>query len=182
MRVVLAVVVSMLVACGGDDEECGPGDAPADGITVTTSDGAVSYATFTSSPNNDCTPPDGSATSITLDGIQSAPTPTGFAPHIAFCIPRPDEVAVGTALQLGLTDDDDVRLVDVSGDQAGCIYTLDRTNAPTATITLEGYCGDGLNSAGYSFSLAGDVALTRSCPDAETLTATVSGRAAVDAL
>ncbi len=180
--IMTAAIAALLAGCGGDDETCGPEGAPAEGITITTPEGTVTYGAFTSSANNDCTPPDGSATSITLDGVQASPAPTGFPPHLAFCIPRPDEISAGAAIPLNLADLDDIQLIDASGEVGGCTYSLDRTVTPTGSITLTGYCGDGLDAAGYALALSGDVALTLSCPDAQPVTATFGGTAAVDAL
>jgi hypothetical protein len=174
----LGLLGSALAGCG--DETCGPGDAPAAGVEVVTTDGAIVYGAFTSSPNNDCTPPGAAVTSLTVDGFQQGVEPP--VPTLTLCIPRPDRIG-GGPLALGLTDTDPVRLVDVNAVQAGCSLALDRSDTPSATATLSGVCGNGADPAGFALALAGALNLRRSCGDAvDTVIVELRGRAAVTAL
>ncbi len=166
----------MVAGCGGDDE-CGPGDAPADGVTAL-ANGTVTFGSFTSSPNNDCTT--GEQTSLSIEGIQVSPEPVGaITPKIAFCIPLPD--SVGTEpMALGFDDTDPVRLVDVNASVDPCTYRLNFTVDPSATITFSGYCGDGIDDAGYAITLAGSVTLRETCgTDLDTFSVDLAGSAAV---
>jgi hypothetical protein len=178
---IAAAAIAALAACG-DDTDCGPGDAPASGITVATPDGAITYGAFTSSPNNDCTPADGQLTSLTVDGVQQQPTPVGmFTPHLALCITRPERTGADP-VPFGLTDDDPINLVSVNAEAGGCTFALDRSTAPEATATFTGYCADGSDPAGYAIELAGSVTLARTCgADIDTVTVELGGAAAVEA-
>ncbi|RMH41919.1 MAG: hypothetical protein D6689_09720 [Deltaproteobacteria bacterium] len=177
-----AALATAALACG-DGGACGPGDAPADGVTAAIDGAPVAYGNFTASANNDCTPPGAAIVSLTVDAVQVAPAPTGaFAPHLTLCIPRPDAVGDAPAT-LGLDDDADIRLVDLNAQVDDCAVALDRTAPVDATATLAGYCDDGAHPAGFAIALAGTVAVTRDCGGVVTAaTATLGGRAAVAAL
>jgi len=177
----LLVCLAGLPGCG-DGGECGPGDAPASGVTATIAADTVTYGAFTSSANNDCTPPGASVTSISIHGEQQQPAPTGaFTPQLALCISRPDDIG-GDPIALGFDSDDLVQIISVNAEAGGCTFAAaDRSTPPEATITFSGFCGD--DAAGYAIELTGSVALTRTCGAAvDTVTAELGGRVAVEAL
>lgn len=178
MVALLGATLSLVPACGGDD--CGPGDAPADGLTGQIGSDTVGFGQLTSSPNNDCNV-DGAGISLTLDGVQTAPTATGL--HITFCLPRPNELGKGP---VSLADETMIEIVDVFARTGDCITQLDRSSPATGTIDFIGYCDGGTNSAGYAIALSGSVPATRTCTGdaggAESVTFALGGTAAVTAL
>jgi hypothetical protein len=175
--------------CGGDDAVCGPADAPLAGATIAVEgaagDATVAYGDFTSSPNNDCPPPEGGPTSLTIEGTQADLAP-GERFSMVLCLPRPDEI--GSA-PVALDDDRLVQLVDVNARlDGGCTLRLDASTAPGGTLTFAGYCGDGNADSGYALTFDGSAAGTRTCPDGaggsteEPATITLTGSVAVEAI
>jgi hypothetical protein len=174
----------------GGDEVCGPGDAPADGLTAAIPGATVTYGDVTSSPNNDCPPDEGGPTSITIEATQ-----TGLAPGERFsmvlCLPRPDEIDAGAlgAATVALDDDRLVQLIDVSARLADdCQLRRDGAMLPGGTITFAGYCDAGDAAEGYALTFDGTAAGRRICPDGmdgfteEPVTIVLSGTVAVRAL
>lgn len=175
IRATAAAVFSLCAACNGE-QVCGPGDAPAAGLTATVPAGPIEYGGFTSVQARDCGPD-----SITIDGEQQGEAGP-IIPHLTLCVPLPDSVGDGP-IALGLTDDDVVRLVDANANLGDCTYALDRTEPPPATIEFVGFCDEGLDPAGYSIVLQGTVNLLRTCATGnEEVTATLGGEVAVEAL
>src|SRR5262245_28309449 len=80
-----ALALAALAGCSDDDATCGPGNAAADGITVTIGAETVRYGAFTSSVNNDCTIAGSGVISTTIQGMQ-----VGAGSAMSFCLPRPD--------------------------------------------------------------------------------------------
>jgi hypothetical protein len=165
---------------------CGPGEAPVAGLSadITTSGGAasVSFGSFTSSPNNDCTPAEGGATSITVDGTQTGQP--NF--HITFCLPRPTELG---ADPVSVTDVEHLEIIDINARlDADCLLVLDRTSPGTGSITFAGYCGDGLDPGGYAMEFSATIPGTRICTGGDAGTAqesvdiALSGSVAVSAI
>jgi hypothetical protein len=177
----LAPLASLaLLASGcGQDRVCGPGDAPAAGVTTDIGGQVFSFGQFTSSPNNDCTPPDGELTSVTLDGLQIEPVPP-MQQHITFCLPRPEQLGDGP-IEL---PDERVQVIDVFANDGACQVSIDRAVTPMGTIDLTGYCDDAADPAGYAVSVDLAVGITRACgvDPPESLTVTVTGAASVQAL
>ena len=174
-RLTAAALLALCAACNGE-QVCGPGDAPAAGITATPPEGPIEYGDFTSGQARDCGPD-----SITIDGVQQGEA-GAIVPHLTFCVPVPDAVGDGP-IALGLTDDDIVRLVDVNASLGDCTYALERDAPPPATIEFVGFCDEGLDPAGYSIVLQGSVDLLRTCATgADEVTATLGGEVAVEAL
>jgi len=197
VRITASVLIAalLLAACGGDDDdddddvvdagadagaECGPGDAPADGVTVAGGGGEPAGASFGqlhSSPNNDCTAPHGGPTSLTIQGAQTDPAdPARF---LVLCLPSPDQI--GDA-PIPLDDDARVQLIDLAAAPAdGCRLALDRDRAPSGEITFSGFCADGTDPAGYALAFSGSVPLLRTCgeDEAEAIDAELGGSAAV---
>ena len=169
------VLVGLLAACsddGGDDVTCGPGDAPADGITLTGDGIEVRYQALRAGPNNDCPDSDPSApTSMTIVGTQ-----TDSGAPLVLCVSRPDRWG-NTATPLGTA----IVVEDADGVAGGCtLNTSKDTAAPTGTARAEGYCGDGLDPAGFALVIDAEVAVTVRCGDAEqTRRLRLTGRAAV---
>ena len=178
----LAAAVALCPGCGDDDggddgddvadagsdgggELCGPGDAPADGIVIDAGDGADSQVVFgqlRSSANNDCPPSGGGGpTSITIQGSQTDPA----APDTTFltlCLPRPDLIGSDP---IPLDDPTRVQLVDLLAAPAdGCALDIDRKGGAAAgEVTFSGFCGDGVDEAGYALGFAATVPLVRTC-------------------
>jgi hypothetical protein len=177
-RGILCILLAGVSAAGCDgNTECGPGAAPAAGVALTIERGQLDYGDFRSSANNDCTPAGAEVTSLTIDGVQ-----VGGTSFLTFCVPRPDRMG-GAAVALGLSDDDVVRLVTVSGASDGCTLSLRRDEPPSATIQFHGYCDAGSHAAGYAISLVGTVEVDVACPStpAAAATATLAGTAVVEA-
>ncbi len=182
---IFAILCLCSMGCGSDEEgPCGPGELTATGVTITIPGQTIRYDQFTSSANNDCTPT-GGPTSLTLDGIQVDPM-TDVAFSMAFCLPRPVELSSGT---VSLADDRLIELIDVRASlEDGCRLDIDRSIAPTATITFQGYCQNGLHPDGYAIELSGTTAGFLVCDDGnggssqEPVTLTFGGAAVVEAL
>lgn len=169
-----AVALAGALLCGcADDGDCGPGDAPTDGMTLTVGSDVVQFDRWTSSPNNDC-PEAGHPTSLTVDGIQA-----GGSFHVTFCLPRPDELGGS----VDLSDDSLIQVITVSAEINGCTVSKDAQATPSGSATFTGYCGDGSSSAGYALELAGSVSGTQTCNMTDTpVTIELGGRFAVEAL
>jgi len=175
----LVLLVQLGTGCGDSEGECGPGDAPAAGVSTTVDGVTILYGGFDSSPNNDCTAP-GGPTSLSIHGFQSEPAPS-VPFSITFCLPRPDQVG---SEPVSLANAELVEVVDVSAElEGGCILVLDRSTPPSGTIRFAGYCGSGLSESGYAIELDGAVAGLRICAGMadEPVTMTLGGAAAVTA-
>jgi hypothetical protein len=200
-RAVLAAVLATALApgCGGDDGAgapdattlvCGPGDAQPDGLMVAIPGVAVSYGSFTSSPNNDCPPAEGGPTSLTLEGLQTG-LAVGQRFSMVLCLPRPAQLDVpglGTAT-VDLDNDRLVQLIDVNAALADdCRLRRDSVMTPSGTVTFAGYCEAGLATAGYALTFDGSAPGLRRCPDGmggfteEPVTITLGGTVAVQAI
>jgi hypothetical protein len=182
VSIFILAAVAALSGCG-DDENCGPGEAAADGIQIEVDGQTLSYGNFTSSPNNDCPDPGGGPTALTIEGEQVFPA-TSATFHLTFCLPSPDDIGESP---IALSGDDRVQVIDVSGEIDGCRVFRDASQTPSGTIAFIGYCDDGLHPGGYALELSGSVPALRACAiDAGTgqdsVTLDVSGRAAIDAI
>lgn len=191
-----AAALGLCAACGGDDdgggadagadgggEVCGPGDAPADGITVDVGGDPEAGAVFgqlRSSANNDCPPPEsGVPTSITIQGAQT--DPAAPATFLTLCLPRPDLIESDP---IPLDDDTRVQLVDLLAAPAdGCSLDIDRERAPGGEVTFSGFCDDGVHEDGYALGFDATVPLLRACGEdpPEPVDAELGGRVAVTA-
>ena len=184
----VAVLVAGLAAsaCGGDGgTDCGPGGAPADGVTVTAGAGAgggesesATFGQFSSSPNNDCPPPGGDGpTSLTVQGGQVDPAdPARF---LVLCLPRPDRIG---AAPIALDDAELVQVVDlVAAPADGCRLTLDRDRGLTGQVTFSGFCDDGTSPDGYAVAFDATIPLLRVCPAGDAGPGDPGGGAAVEA-
>src|SRR5688572_29815149 len=87
----LLLVLSAAAALAGcsDDDSCGPGSAPAAGITLTVGGETVTYDGFTASENNDCTVQGSGVISVSVHGSQA-----GGSQALTLCLPRPDLLGV----------------------------------------------------------------------------------------
>lgn len=138
----------------------------------------IRYGDFTSSPNNDCTPPGRQPTSLTIDGRQLDPQPS-ISFGITLCVPRPDDIG---SQPVTLGDPERLQLIDVFAELAdGCLVQLDRTGQSSGTASFEGFCGDGSDAGGYAMSFDAAIPVTRMC-DGQADTLELSGRVAVEAL
>ena len=177
----MALAVGAVAACSGGGGDCGPGDAPADGITLTSGTASQTFGGFHSSANNDCPPSGGNGpTSLTVEGHQVDPAVANR--FLTLCLPRPDQIGGDP---IALDDDSLVQVIDVMAqDDGGCRYDLDRTGQlGSATVALAGFCSDGTDAAGYALSLSGRLPMTRTCGSAgaEPVTMTLAGTVAVTA-
>lgn len=188
-----AALIFTLLATGCSDDggaTCGPGDAPPDGVTAAIDGATVTYAGFTSSPNNDCPPSEGGPTSLTIEGLQTG-LPAGQRFSLVLCLPRPAQIeadALGAAT-LDINDDRLVQLIDINARlEDDCRLRRDSEMSASGSITFAGYCDGGNAAEGYALGFELSAPGLRICPDGsggsteEPVTITVSGTAAVEAL
>ena len=195
-----AASLALLPGCGGEDDDgggdaggdagsdagsdagvCGPGDAPADGITLGAGEAEPSgFGQLHSSANNDCPPSGGGGpTSLTIQGVQTAPA--GTSGLITLCLPRPDRI---DAAAIPLDDGERVLLIDLRAESSdGCDLTVDRDRALDGDVTFSGFCGDGTGADGYALDFAASVPLLRTCGEdaPEPVDGDLGGAAAVAA-
>ncbi|MBZ0233916.1 MAG: hypothetical protein K8M05_16430 [Deltaproteobacteria bacterium] len=186
MRVALAAFVlgtaaaAALAGCG-DDDSCGPGDAPADGITLTIDGETVTYGGFTASENNDCTVNGSGVISVSVHGTQ-----VGGTSSLTLCLPRPDLLGADPVPLVPSRPtpmpDDRAMVIDSSAALAGgCTAQKDLTMMPSGTARFLGYCDGGTSAAGYALELAGIVPLVKTCgATMENVSGTLAGTVAVD--
>jgi len=169
----LAALAALAAGCNGE-EQCGPADA-ADDVTLAVGGEPLAFGEFHSSPNNDCPPPEGGPTSLTVTGLQVDPAAQRA---IVLCLPRPDQIGSDP---VALDDADLVQVVDVNGqDAAGCLLSLDRSRAIEGSAAFSGYGDGGAAPAGCALASEATVPLTRLCGEEESaVTATLAGTAAV---
>lgn len=139
---------------------------------------SVTFGGFNSSVNNDCTPPEGGPTSITVDGTQT--DQPNF--HITFCLPRPAELGGDP---VSVTNAQLLEVIDINARLDGdCLLILDRNRAGTGTVTFAGYCGDGLDPGGYAMEFAAVIPGTRVCTgnQQEPVDIALTGLVAVEAI
>ncbi len=172
-------------ACGGDDGDCGPAAEAGDQASVTAGGETLTYDGFTSSPNNDCPPPEGGPTSLTIDGTQSD-IASQIPRFLTFCLPRPAEIGTGP---IALDNSDLILVENVNGDLADdCSLSKDSAGTPSGTVEIVGFCDDGLDPAGFALQLSGTVPGIRRCPDGaggttdEPVTIDISGTVRVEAV
>ncbi|HUQ08179.1 MAG TPA: hypothetical protein VM261_37050 [Kofleriaceae bacterium] len=171
-----------LAGCSDDDGNCGPGTAPADGITMTVGGETVTYGGFTASPNNDCRLANAPAgvISVTVEATQVG----GTFPFV-LCLPRPDLLGADavslTPSRPTPIETDRVMMVDSSASlSGGCTVAKDVTQMPSGTARFLGYCDGGKSTAGYAIELSGTVPLVRTCGGTmENVTGTITGTVAV---
>jgi hypothetical protein len=182
--VVMGALLAGCSGCDGGGTVCGQ-DGGAGGVSATIEAETIEYGNFTSSANNDCSV-EGSPTSLTIDGEQTVPAQPSFA--LTLCLPRPDRIGGDpvalVASQIPPGAGDLVQVINVNAELAGdCILQLDGSGSFDATATFAGYCGDGLDPAGFSLALAGTLPGTRICPGpvTEPVTIELSGGAPVSA-
>jgi hypothetical protein len=169
-----------LAGCPGDDESCGPGDAPAAGLTLTVEGETVAYGAFTASVNNDCTIDGAGVISVSVHGTQ-----TGGASPFTLCLSRPDllgpEPVALVPSRVPPMAGDRAMLIDASAALAGgCTVVKDPSASPAGTAAFHGYCGGGSDPAGYGLEVTGTVPLVRTCgADVDNVTGTLAGTVAV---
>jgi hypothetical protein len=164
----------LATGCNGDDE-CGPGSAPASGLTASSADVSLVYGGLSSGANNDCPDPDipiGEIVSVTIEGSQQD---TGSL--VVFCLPRPDKLANET-LQLGTG----LRIIDFNGEKDGCTYAFEASRPVTGTVSSSGICDNAEDPAGWALTIDGNISLRRTCPAAtDTIAVSLTGTVAVTA-
>ncbi|HVV81967.1 MAG TPA: hypothetical protein VHE35_02765 [Kofleriaceae bacterium] len=167
---------------GGDVDasQCGPGGAPADGLTLTVDGETVTYGGFTSSVNNDCTIAGSGVISVSIHATQVSGTGS-----FTLCLPRPDLLGAAPVplapTRLPPQADDRVQLIDSSATlSGGCTLARDPVAPPSATVTFTGYCAGGTDPAGYALGMSGTIGVTRTCAgNSLGVSAAVAGTVAV---
>lgn len=179
----LAGALALLVAACSDDARCGIGDTGdrALGIAVTVGSETVTFGGFTSSANNDCSVNGSGVISLTIQGQQQ-----GASSAMSLCLPRPDLIEQQAALSgnhVPPTETDRVQLFDVSVTLANnCTGRLQTGATPAGTAGFIGYCGAGLDPAGYGLEVDGTVMLDVTCASGTTaMAAELHGLVEVDA-
>ncbi len=161
-RLLFLSIISVAAGCSSPHpnadapaDDCGPGSAPADGLTATGTGFAFTYEALMASANNDC--PDPAApqgvVSLTIEG--STADGTGL---FTICVERPDHLGP-SALALGT----DVQVVDVTGSAGGCDYGIDPLATPTGSVTATGVCANGTDPAGFALTVTGSVGMRQTC-------------------
>jgi hypothetical protein len=121
----------------------------------------LTYGQFTGRPNNDC-PHTGAPMnliSLTITGMQVDVGGGGFA---TLCVGRPDQLA-SQSLMLGFDAAAPVQVVDLTATTGSCTVKIDRSHAPTGTVSASGLCDNGKNAAGFALELDATLTLTRTC-------------------
>jgi len=164
---ITSLVVS-LAASGCGDDSCGPGDASDTGLQLSSADVQITFGGITSGANNDCPAPDApdGVISLTLQGLQ-----VDGPGRVTLCVSRPDLLQKGP-VALGGTS---VLIIDLKGDVGGCMYDYESMRPVSGTVSAEGYCDNGTNSAGYALVVDGNVSLNRVCPTATDIIAVSFG-------
>ncbi len=180
LTLVAAALAALSVGCPGDDDSCGPGGAPAAGITLTVGGETITYGEFTASVNNDCTISGSGVISVSVHGSQ-----TGGSQALTLCLPRPDLLGVEPVLlvpsRVPPLADDRAMVIDSSAAlAAGCTVQKDVTMAPSGTARFVGYCDSGAHPSGYALELTGTVPLVRTCgATMDNVIGTLAGTVAV---
>ena len=171
----------LLAGCPGDDDgTCGPGGAPASGLTMTVDGETVTYGAFTASVNNDCTIQGAGVISVSVHGSQD-----GGGSAFTLCLPRPDllgaEPVALVPSRVPPMDGDRAMVIDASGALAGgCTVQKDAAGVPSGTATFLGYCSGGEDPAGYAIEVSGTIPLVKTCgADVTNVSGTLGGRVAV---
>ena len=173
-RVVLLALAHALAggassACSDDGgPSCGPGPAPAAGLTVIVGGETVTYGGFAASINNDCTIPGSGVISVSIHGTQ-----VGGTGALTLCLTRPDLIGTEPVpfapTRLPPDAADRLQLVDISATlAAGCSIARDIAGVPAATATFAGYCAGGTDPAGYALTLDGTAAVKKTCAGGTT--------------
>lgn len=160
----------MLLPGCSDDASCGPSEEAA-GIEATVGTMSATFSSFTAGANNDC-PNAGSPTSVTVSGSQE-----GDSGSVILCLSQPEVIGDSS---LEVSYDGPVQLVSVAV-QLDCPVIVDRSMMPALSATFSGFCGDGVDPAGFTLALEGTVPATKQCqgqPD-EAVTISLDGSATV---
>ena len=175
----LSITSLLLLAACPSEDDCGPGDAPAE-IAATGLGVELTFGGMISGANNDC-PIDGTPDGVVSMSIQGTQVGNSIG-FFTLCVPRPDQLTAGEDLGIDdpASDEPPVRIVDISGSDLGCSYNYDNT-PPTGTARAEGLCDtSGLGEGGFALVLDGQVTLSRDCGGVEdTGVVTISGSVAV---
>ena len=162
-----------IISSGCSSPSCGPMGAFELGLTASASADNINlvFGDLAAGANNDCPDPSAPANviSLTINGAEM-----GGAGIVTFCIGRPDELAGGLPLGSG------VKVVDLNATDATCSYAVDATIPPSGTVTGQGVCDNGTNSAGFALVFDGFVSLKRTCgATVDTVSVQLKGTVAV---
>jgi len=171
-------LTSLALAGAGCGDDCGPHGAPDDGLAVTGSGVMFTYSGLYGSPNMDCPDPNGpsNVVSLTIMGSQTNSGVCGSGGNcFTLCIPRPDKLG-----DKALTFPTDARLIDLTGSDAACSYTLDGTQPASGGVTAAHICSDGTDAAGFAMTVDATAVLRRTCGTTiDTVAITLAGTTAV---
>jgi hypothetical protein len=173
----LLLLVPLVASCGGSDDSCGPGSAPASGLVASGGAATLTFGNLTGGLNNDCpasNPPAG-VVSMTIFGAQ-----TGGDGAIALCVSRPDLLAGGSQALGADVAGSEIRLIDLNGKVSDCRYNVDRAKPITGTATSKGMCDNGNDPSGFALTLNGALTFTRTCGSTvDSVQVTLSGTVAI---
>ena len=157
----------------GCSDNCGPHGAPDFGLIASSDQININFGQLKAGANNDCPAADAppGVISLTIAGIQKD-DPTHL---ITLCVSRPD--TLGDHSQTLGTE---VKLIDLTGADAMCTYTVDTTRPTAGTVQGNGICDNGTNKAGFELIVNGALSIARDCGGIkDTQAVTLRGTVAV---
>ena len=175
-----ALVFLVTVSCG-DDRECGAPETTLAPFTVQIDrQDRASFATLTSSANNDC-PGDGTEVSLTLEGQSDD------GARITLCVPDPEDIGDGAlplvSHRVGDAQAGSVELVDLFFDEDPCAISFDSSMSTSGTVTFAGFCSGTGDT--FTVDISGTAPGTRTCvapggePAEDSVALTLGGTALV---
>jgi hypothetical protein len=166
------LVLALCGACGGGTDHCAT-PAATTGATLTAGGNAFVFGQFEAAASHDCTVSE--VESMTVDGSQVSPAPSGGTFHMTFCLPRPDQVGEAA---VALSDDSLVQVINLSAQDGLCTLALDRSQPLGGTLAIDRFCSEA--GLGFNLTLAGTTPGIRRCGDTqESVTFQLSGQVAV---
>jgi hypothetical protein len=171
-RLLCLSIISSSLGCS---DNCGPHGAPVDGLIASSDQVTLTYGHLVAGANNDCPDPMAPSGVISLTIMGAQTDGTGL---VTMCIPRPDSLT-DHSLAFGT----EVKLIDLSGSDAMCTYTIDSTRPEAGTVQSNHMCGNGTNKAGFELIMNGALSLSRTCGGVkDTNAVTLRGSVAVAAM
>lgn len=179
--------IASLAGCGGDDDSvkdsgndgCGPGSAPAAGITASGNAVTLTYGQLSAGLNNDCPVSSAPAGVVSMTIFATQTDGTGA---FALCVSRPDLLAGGSQALGPDAAGSEIRVINLQGAAQSCTFKVDTAKPITGTATSKGLCGNGSDPAGFALTVDGALALTRTCGSTvDSVQVTLRGTVAVTA-
>ena len=152
---IVIVTVIIVAACGGGSGGvCGP-DIATGVITASDPDETVSlvYDNFTAAPGL-CDDPAAPAGVVSLS-IRGRHENGG---EFAFCIPRPDRLE-----ETGRVGGGELELLSTDASTQGCTFELSPGAGGFGGAEVGGFCGGGLDPAGFRFTSSIQTSVRRDC-------------------